>query len=132
MYRHNWKAAERISTCMYEKIVDQLKDAGHERTVEQCGSKMKKLKQDYRKIVDSNNKTGQERKTRKFYDALNAILGPKPTTQPPIVVDTLEGDGETGDSAHENSESQDELPGLMDETDTPQLDASSADLEQAD
>ena len=50
MYRHNWKAAERISTCMYEKIVDQLKDAGHERTVEQCRSKMKKLKQDYRKI----------------------------------------------------------------------------------
>ena len=109
MYRHNWKAAERISTCMYEKIVDQLKDAGHERTVEQCRSKMKKLKQDYRKIVDSNNKTGQERKTLKFYDALDAILGPKPTTRPPIVVDTLEGDGEAGDSAHENSESQNEL-----------------------
>ena len=48
---------------VYEKIVDQLKDAGYERTVEQCRYKMKKLKQDYRKIVDSTNKTGQERKT---------------------------------------------------------------------
>ena len=45
----------------------------------------------------SNKKTGQKRKNWKFYNALGATLGPKPTTRPPIVVDTLEGDGETGD-----------------------------------
>ena len=49
---------------------------------------MKKLKLDYRKVKDKHNNTGENRSTWKFFDAMDAILGP--TTRPAVLVDTSE------------------------------------------
>lgn len=73
---------------VYEKISKAMKDGGYERTAEQCREKAKKLKMDYRKIKDKHRVTGTGRKTWKFLEPLDQVLGDKPTTEPPVVVDT--------------------------------------------
>ena len=62
--------------------------AGFERTATQCRDKIKKLKSEYQKVKDHNNETGRNRKKWKFYDALNDVLGNRPTTQPSTLIDT--------------------------------------------
>ena len=49
---------------------------------------MKKLKTDYRKVKDKNGKTGRGRSIWKYFDALDAILGHRPATKPPLLLDT--------------------------------------------
>ncbi len=39
-------------------------------------------------MKDSNNKTGEGRKTCKFYDELDRILGPRPASTPSFLIDT--------------------------------------------
>ena len=52
---------------------------------------MKKLKQEYRRIKDKGNKTGEAAKESwRINGALNDILWTKPATKPLIVIDTLE------------------------------------------
>ena len=53
---------------------------------------MKKLKADYRKIRDKCNTMGEcQYPEWEFYDAMDAILGHQPTTQPPVVVSNMAG-----------------------------------------
>ena len=73
---------------------------------------MKKLRQEYKKVKDAHNQTGTDRKNWKFYDSVNDILGNRPATCPPIVIDTLDQAQTVGD---ENSDQDDDLP-LGDET----------------
>ena len=66
-----------------------------ERSLAQCREKIKKLRQEYRKIKDKMNKTGEEGKKHliagwDFYEPLNSILGHKPSTQPAVVIDSAE------------------------------------------
>ena len=76
---------------VFQKIVDRLKEAGYDRTVEQCRAKMKKLKQEYRRIKDKGNKTGEvAKKNWHFYGAMNDVLGTKPATKPLVLIDTQE------------------------------------------
>ena len=63
---------------VYKQIAHRLAEMGIERTSKQCREKVKKLKQDYKKTKDKNNKSGAKRKTTKWFDALDAILGPRP------------------------------------------------------
>ena len=65
-----------------------MKKKKYIKTAEQCHAKMKKLKLEYRRIKDKHGKTGEKRITWKFYESLNSILANKPTTKPPIVLDT--------------------------------------------
>ena len=51
---------------------------------------MNKLKIDYRKMKDKHNKTGENRNKWECFDATDAILGHRPTTRPPVVLDTSE------------------------------------------
>ena len=65
-----------------------MSESGFERTFQQCRDKLKKLKSEYRKL---KGKTGEsKRKDWDFFEAMDAILGTKPVTQPPVVVDTLQ------------------------------------------
>ena len=73
---------------MYEKLSIGLAKHGIEKNGEQCRSKIKKLHQEYKKIKDAHNKTGTDRKKWRFYDSLNEILGNRPATCPPVVIDT--------------------------------------------
>lgn len=43
---------------VYEKVAVCMKDAGFDRSADQCREKAKKLKLEYRKIKDKHNKTG--------------------------------------------------------------------------
>ena len=73
---------------VYEKIAKELQEVGYERTYQQYRDKVKKLKGEYRKAKDKKNKTGRDNKHWDYFEPLDAILGHKPATQPPIIVDT--------------------------------------------
>lgn len=73
---------------VYKKISKFMCKVGYDRTGTQCREKIKKLKVDYHKVKDKNKQTGNNRKDTKFYNALNKILGNKPTTQPLIFIDS--------------------------------------------
>ena len=49
------------------------------------------LKSTYRGIKDHSNKSGNEKKTGFFYEELDAILGHRPASTPPVILDALGG-----------------------------------------
>ena len=59
---------------VYKKIAGGMVEAGHEKTAEQCRKKAKKQKAEYRKVKDSQNKSGAGRKSWKYLDAMDAVL----------------------------------------------------------
>ena len=89
---------------VYEAIATKLRDQGFEgRTAVQCREKIKKLKGDYRKIKTHHNKTGRGRQTRKYMDQLDLILGHRPASEPPVVLQSAQQDLST-ESADSDSE----------------------------
>ena len=58
------------------------------RTGSQCREKIKKLRNEYKKIKDTNGKTGRGRRSMKFYEQLNEILGTRPATRPAVLIDS--------------------------------------------
>ena len=54
---------------MYDCISVKLAAMGIVHSAKSCRDKIKKLKQDYKKIKDHNNKSGNGRKTSKWYDS---------------------------------------------------------------
>ena len=52
---------------------------------------MTNLKRDYRKFVDHNNRSGMDRKTMKFSDELEQILGDRPSANPVSLVKSCIG-----------------------------------------
>ena len=111
---------------VYEKISRELKDAGYERTAEQCREKVKKLKGEYRKVKDKHNKTGTGRKAWKFLNAMDDVIGDKPTTKPPVVIDTLE------DNTEAVSTEQEEVEEEITEKEKDNADCSSSDPTEAE
>ena len=75
---------------VYQKIAKELREEGGctNRTYEQCREKVKKLKGDYRKVKDKQHKTGEERNDWEYFEAMDSVLGHKPATHPPLVIDT--------------------------------------------
>lgn len=63
---------------IFAKISTLLADSGIYHTTKQCREKIKKLKQDYKKIKDHNNHSGANQKTSKWFDSLDQILGHRP------------------------------------------------------
>ena len=67
-----------------------MSQAGYaDKTADQCRDKAKKLKIRYRKIKDKHGKTGEGRSNWVFLDAMDMVLGDKPSTRPVVLVDTL-------------------------------------------
>lgn len=65
--------------------------AGYNHTYGQCREKLKKLKAEYKRVSDKRKEAGQGRYPEcDYYGAMDGVLGHKPSTQPAIVVDTLE------------------------------------------
>ena len=60
---------------VFVDIQKQLAELGYERHWQQCRSKVKNLKAEYRKVKDNNGETGSGRKTCRFYRELDSILG---------------------------------------------------------
>ncbi|KAL3056423.1 hypothetical protein OYC64_019000 [Pagothenia borchgrevinki] len=63
---------------MFERCSKKLLELGivHSATVRRL--KIKKLRQDYKQIKDYYNKSGNDRKTSKWYERLDALLGHRP------------------------------------------------------
>ena len=80
----------RRNSQVYKKIADSLREAGFNRTFEQCREKMKKLRGEYKKVKDKRNETGQGRFPEwEFYDAMDAVMGHKHSTEPPVVIESM-------------------------------------------
>ena len=51
---------------------------------------------------DHNEQTGNERKTWRFYEAMNPVMADKPKSNPPVMIDTsLESQDNTADESDE-------------------------------
>ena len=88
---------------VYVGIAKKMQELGYERDWQQCKVKIKNLKSTYREIKDHNGETGRGRKTCKFYKELDEILGHRPASTPPVVLDsgTTSNTTTTLDSAEE-------------------------------
>jgi len=78
------------------------------KTGEQVCSKVKKLRQEYKKIRDGHKETGNKGKQWKFYDKINDIMGNRPSVEPPVVLDTLQDQACASTSSTEKMTSDDE------------------------
>ena len=78
----------RYNRNVYEKLSKQMGDDGYERSPTQCREKIKKLRNDYKRIKDRNTKTGRERRARKLFEKLDEILGHRPSTMPVHLLDS--------------------------------------------
>uniref|UniRef100_A0A3Q3D1Y8 Myb/SANT-like DNA-binding domain-containing protein n=1 Tax=Hippocampus comes TaxID=109280 RepID=A0A3Q3D1Y8_HIPCM len=72
----------RRNKAVFLKIGEKMRSEGFHRTGDQCRLKIKGLRQEYKKITDNNKTSGRGRKTCKFYDRLNDILGHRPASVP--------------------------------------------------
>ena len=68
----------------------------------QCCEKVKKLKGEYKKIKDDLKQTGNNRKTCKFFEELDEVMGTKPAIVPPVLLDTF-STPTTESSGHEEA-----------------------------
>jgi len=60
-------------------------------------------------VRDHNKQTGNERKTWHFYEAMNPVMADKPTSNPPVMIDTLlESQDNTADESDETWVEKDE------------------------
>ena len=73
---------------VFQDISKKLQDQGHNRDWEQCRTKIKSLKKEYRAVKDHNGETGRGRKTCKFYKEFDSILGHQLASVPNILLDT--------------------------------------------
>lgn len=86
-----------------------MNEAGFERSANQCREMIKKLRAEYKKVKDNNNQTGNNRKMCKFFEKLDNVLGSKPATRPPVLVDSFEScvnsssDSQKSDDDHDSS-----------------------------
>ena len=120
---------------VYTKISRELSVAGYTRTYEQCWEKLKKRKAEYKRIRDKRQETGQGKYPEwDYHDAMNGVLGHKPSTQPPVVVDTLE-DSQVQDTQVDDDELQQAdmiaTPTSLDTSDTTVLIPGSTDVTDA-
>ncbi|MGH0146936.1 UNVERIFIED_CONTAM: hypothetical protein FKN15_009845, partial [Acipenser sinensis] len=51
---------------IYAKLEVDLRELGYNRSLKQCQEKIKKLKQEYKKIKEHNNKSGADRKKKQI------------------------------------------------------------------
>ena len=71
---------------VFTKISEKMEEQGHERDWQQCKTKIKALKKKYREVKDHNEETGRGRKTWKYYNEIDAILGHRPASVPSVPI----------------------------------------------
>ena len=106
---------------VFAKVSTVLLEAGHNKTSSQCRDKIKKLKAEYRKVKDKREKTGEGRYPEwDYFDALDAILGHRPATKPPLVINSISAVGPTaiGPSEDLDDEENPQTPDNLND-DTP-------------
>lgn len=92
---------------IYEEVAKDMKDSGYDRNFQQCRDKVKKLKVEYKKVKDKKKKTGTGKPTWEFFDDMDNILGDRPSTVPPVVLDSLDIDETEHQDLEESSQNPD-------------------------
>ena len=93
---------------IYERLSKLLAEHNIEKTGEQCRTKVKKLRQEYKKIKDSKKQTGGGRIEWKYFEKLDEILAARPATHPPVLLETLKPATVESDSDATDAEGQDD------------------------
>ena len=97
------------------KIMEMMAASGYERTILQIKNKIKKLRVLFRCAEDNNRTSGRGRKTCRYYNELEDILGGRPDTAPVAVVASVElevpetSDTEDGDILNMDTDSGSEV-----------------------
>lgn len=74
---------------IFEDIAREMATRGHRRTAEECRTKTKRLRLEYRNAVAANKRTGSSRVTCPYYEELARILGGDASAHPSRVVASL-------------------------------------------
>lgn len=75
---------------VYREVSGRLAAMGVSRSAKQCRQKIKKLKQEYRKIKSDCEGSGHVRKTFRWYDAMDTVMSNSPAaTENPDRSDTM-------------------------------------------
>ncbi|XP_065444360.1 uncharacterized protein LOC135982296 [Chrysemys picta bellii] len=85
-----------------------MKDRGHNRDAQQCGVKIKELRQAYHKTREANGRSRAEPQTCRFYAELHAMLGGAATTTPTLCFDSVNGESRNTEAGFGNEEDDDE------------------------
>lgn len=138
------KIQEELQNCtrnrsVYERLSRQLEAVGYTRTMVQCREKMKKLRAEYKKVKDNNGLiTGRGTRRWRYYDKLDAILGHRPATAPPIVLDTsavevrIEQTSVSNDNTDDDTSEQSETEEATDDLLTVIVESTGEQLEDVD
>lgn len=73
---------------VFQKISNKLSAMGYTRSHQQIREKIKQLKKKYKKVKDNNNRSGQNRISCTYFQELDSILGDRPITRPPDVLES--------------------------------------------
>ena len=76
---------------VFEKIGQRMKSKKYGRDTEQCKTKIKNLKKAYMNVKDNNSKSGNNKVTCPFFEELDAVLGHRPASAPPLILDASAG-----------------------------------------
>ncbi|CAH3167668.1 unnamed protein product, partial [Porites lobata] len=76
--RRNSSVSERISKQLNQMLPGPKQNLRCVRTLQQCKAKIKNLEDEFKRIKDHNNKSGNDRITFPYFDDINAVLGCKP------------------------------------------------------
>ncbi|XP_044041382.1 uncharacterized protein zgc:113263 isoform X2 [Siniperca chuatsi] len=75
---------------IFTEISEKLRANGYSRSAEQCHTRIKRLKANYRQCQENMSSSGTDRVDFKFYDLLEQILDKQPSTSSTVVTDSIE------------------------------------------
>ncbi|XP_069556074.1 uncharacterized protein [Brachyistius frenatus] len=75
---------------IFTEISEKLSANGFSRSPEQCHTRIKRLKANYRQCQENMSSSGTDRVDFKFYDLLEQILEKQPSTSSTVVTDSIE------------------------------------------
>ncbi|XP_054834805.1 myb/SANT-like DNA-binding domain-containing protein 7 [Eublepharis macularius] len=88
------KVQESLSMChrnidVFEKIAEQMAARGHKRTALECRTKTKAMRQEYKRVVAHNSKSGNAPTTCPYYAQLHRIFRGDASIRPQRVARSL-------------------------------------------
>ncbi|XP_045173150.2 uncharacterized protein LOC123534792 [Mercenaria mercenaria] len=91
---------------VYVEVSKKMQEMGFKRNALQIRSKIKQLKNDYKKVKDSNAQSGNARKTNRYFEELDRILGHRPATRPSSVLSTSTTETDISDQENVNTDEE--------------------------
>ncbi|XP_047431903.1 uncharacterized protein zgc:113263 isoform X2 [Mugil cephalus] len=96
---------------IFTEISEKLGANGYSRSAEQCHTRIKRLKANYRHCQENMSASGTDKVDFKFYDLLEQILDKEPPTSSALVTDSIEiSEDSNGESASERDGEADMSP----------------------